>query len=125
MPLGFLYIFLGLHSMPKHIPSLHLHKNGVYYIRRRIPADVRSYYPISKKEISRSLNTKDHSKATIEHRLADVRVDRAAQTASQTGRGSDTEAAFSRQKDIDRDHRRDVRQLRSVQLSWRRKPARA
>lgn len=48
-------------------------KSGVYYLRRRIPADVLSAYP-GKAEITRSLRTKDYRTATELLRLEEAKL---------------------------------------------------
>ncbi|WP_397274302.1 DUF6538 domain-containing protein [Pandoraea pnomenusa] len=48
--------------------------SGVYYLRRRIPADVLSCYPPGQKEYSRSLRTKDYRTAIDRHRREEAKL---------------------------------------------------
>lgn len=59
--------------MPALPTGLTRHKNGTYYLRRRIPADLLGSYD-GKKEIGESLNTKNYKDAVERFYVRDAQI---------------------------------------------------
>lgn len=63
----------GESTLPALPTGLTRHKNGTYYLRRRIPADLLSFYD-GKKEIGESLNTKNYKDAVERFYVRDAQI---------------------------------------------------
>ena len=67
-------------------------REGTYYFRRKIPADLLGHYP-GKREIVRSLRTKDHDEAARIARRVSVDLDNEWETLRDAAKGKQADAA--------------------------------